>query len=158
MSRNMTADPKAVARNADRVAAQHEEHESAIDAEEDAYAELLEAVLEAAAPALPALSSAVPDYDELNGLLLLRVGDLSVWWIHLDDPSELRWIGPERDDGGRVKEFALEHGRQGVVDAIMQVAVSLDAQLRGGKHKATEKIRRRAVQIHALATLAKALS
>jgi hypothetical protein len=50
------------------------------------------------------------------------------------------------------------YGRAGVVDAVTQVSIALDAQLRGNKHKSTEKIHRQADQIRALAVLAKGLS
>lgn len=156
--RNMTADPETVARNARRVNHQHEDHEHAVDSEEEAYATLLQSVLNAAVMALPAISSALPlsiDAHQFRGIVLVRGDDADVWWLESNELVSFKLGSTSQLTVGEISSF---YGRQGVVDAIMAISVAIDAQLRGGKHKATEKILRRAEQIQAIATLARGIS
>ena len=74
-----TTDPKVIASDARKVMSQHAEFENAEHEEARAYLELLTEVLAAAEPALPAISSAVPDHD-LRGLLLVRGEGEDLWW------------------------------------------------------------------------------
>lgn len=167
----MTADPVTIGKNAQRVADQHDDHEHAIAVEDNAYLDLLESVLRAAEPARDALGSALPDDGSggrRSGLLLVRGEDEEIWWL---DPTSA--ADAAHDAGGLWRRFrtpsgwkgepcladaVVNYGRHGVVEAIMQISIALDAQLRGGKQKATEKIRRRAEQIRALSTLVRALA
>lgn len=158
MSQNMTADPDTVARNARRVDHQHDDHERAVDGEETAYADLLDAVLSAATVALPAISSALPlslDATQLRGIVLVRGDDAEVWWLESNELVSFKLGSTSQLTVGEISSF---YGRHGIVDAIMAISVAIDAQLRGGKHKATEKILRRAEQIQAIATLARGIS
>lgn len=147
-----------IAKNARRVADQHEDHERALDAEEGAYTELLDSVLRAGAPALLAISSASNmslDGEVLRGLCLIKGEDEEIWWLEKDELVAYKH--------GSVKTISVadvlaSYDRHAIVEAITQISVAMDRQLRGGKHQATEKIRRRAEQVRALASLARGIS
>lgn len=147
-------------KNARRVAEQHEEHERVIDDEEGAYAELLQAILYSAVPAHPAISSAIPGHDDLRGVQLVRTDEGTIWWIENDERLvELVHITPNGTvTPSLLSDIPEQYGRSAVVDAIMKLSVAIDAQIRGNKRSATEKIRRRADQIRALAVVVRGLS
>lgn len=151
----MTANPETVARTAHRVAEQTAHHEQALKEVDSAYDELLGEILQAAAPALPAICSPIPARSDLSGLCLVRGDGEDIWW--LEDGSLIITGGGMSRSCDAVAVCEL-YGRAGVVDAVMQVSVALDAQVRGNKNKSTEKIRRQATQIRALAELARGLS
>jgi hypothetical protein len=152
--KHVTTDPKSIGQAAQRVAKQHDDFEAAEADELDAYVELLGEVMSAARVSLPAISSNIPGRD-LRGVQLLRGENEDVWWLESDELYRVT-----RDDHGRwsARDIISAYGRHGAVDAILQIAGALDAQLRGGKSQSTHKIRRRADQIRALAVLAKGLS
>lgn len=147
-----STDPRIVRRNAERVAAQHADYEEAETDEEGAYADLFESILLAAEPALSAISSLIPNTDR-RGLLLIKGEREEIWWL---ESGVLMSFPPETEC--TPTDVAELYGRVGIVDAIMRICTAIEAQLRGGKAQANEKIRRRADQIHALATLARGLS
>jgi hypothetical protein len=138
------------------VAAQHDDLEAAERDSEVAYVELLSTVLEAASPALLAISSAIPGADG-RGLCLVHGEGEDLWWLENGTIVTITRTGTSRQEPVTVESLVKIYGRHGAVDAVMQISIAIDAQLRGGKQQATEKMRRRAEQIRALATLAKGL-
>lgn len=152
--KHATTDPKRIAADADKVAKQHDDFENAESDETMAYLELLREVMDAAQPALLAISSAVPGHD-LRGLQLLRGENEDVWWLEHD---EICRVTSTNHMPWSARQIVDNYGRHGVVDAVVQIAAALDAQLRGGKSQSTHKIRRRADQIRALAVLVRGLS
>jgi hypothetical protein len=153
----MTANAKIVAKNASRVARQNALHEQAIEDVDASFDELLREILQAALPALPALCSPVvePDRSDRSGLCLVRGDGENIWWL---ENGTLLLVGDGSSRSCDTVAVCDRYGRAGVVDAIMQVSVALDAQIRGNKQKSTEKIRRQAEKVRALAVLARGLS
>jgi hypothetical protein len=153
--KTMTADPKRIAENAKEVLDQHERQQDAIADELDAYVELLDEVMMSAATALDALVSAIPDRDGGFGLCLVRGEGETVWW---SQNGSLQVIRGQHASSITPKELVERYGRHAAVDAVIQISVALDAQLRGGKNQSTQRTRRRADQIRALAVLARGIS
>lgn len=151
----MTANAQTVAKTAGRVAQQNANHEQALEEIDAAYDELLSGILQAAAAALPAICSPLPDRSDLSGLCLVRGEGENIWWL---EDGSLLLVGGGMSRPCDTVAVCERYGRAGVVDAVMQVSVALDAQVRGNKSKSTEKIRRQAQQIRALAVLARGLS